>query len=171
MSASFAPAHVLSLAHSTTDQSIDRAFDGTGRNPTASFSPLAVVDDPRFILLKVGFEVAQVADRHSSGSLGIRQFVSDSIQHSMKNLSCFASRNGLGVDMTTRSNAMSSRSDHEHNGKCVAFNGELSVDLSLTYVEIRFLRSPHVRNLCAREHRDVRPIFLGFRERAATDCR
>jgi hypothetical protein len=39
------PAHVLVLAHSTTDQSIDSTFDGAGRNSFVSISPLSVADD------------------------------------------------------------------------------------------------------------------------------
>ena len=45
------PAHMLGLAHSTTDQSIDGTFDGAGRNSFASISPLSVADDLGRILL------------------------------------------------------------------------------------------------------------------------
>src|ERR1039458_9909151 len=41
------PAHVLVLAHSTTDQSIDSTFDGAGRNSFVSISPLSVADHVR----------------------------------------------------------------------------------------------------------------------------
>ena len=44
------PAHVLGLAYSTTDQSIDSAFDGADGDSFASISPLSVADDPRRIL-------------------------------------------------------------------------------------------------------------------------
>jgi len=45
MSTPLTPAHVLGLAHSTTDQSIDSTFDGAGRDSFAGISHL-VADDP-----------------------------------------------------------------------------------------------------------------------------
>jgi len=51
MSTPLTPAHVLGLAHSTTDQSIDSTFDGADRDSFANISPLSVADDPGRIIL------------------------------------------------------------------------------------------------------------------------
>src|SRR5271168_1925493 len=84
MSATLAPAHVLSFAHSTPDQAIDRPLDCAGRDATACPSPFTVVNDSGPVLFKVGVEIAQMSSRHACLPFKIRQFRTDPIKQIAK---------------------------------------------------------------------------------------